>query len=53
LIKQKILFAISIILTKLCYGANVIGVVEGHTKQSVEDLLDKSLTKQQKKILKR
>lgn len=31
------------------YGANVIDVVEGRTKQSVRDLLDKSLTKEQQK----
>jgi len=34
------------------YGANVIDIVEGLTKQSVEELLDKSLTKQQQKNIK-
>ena len=34
------------------YGANVIDVVEGRTKQSVRELLDKSLTKQQQENIK-
>lgn len=34
------------------YGASVIDVVEGRTKQSVRELLDKSLTKQQQKNIK-
>ena len=34
------------------YGANVIDVVEGRTKEAVRELIDKSLTKEQQKNIK-